>query len=214
MKKITKRNLISGCVVLALVLFMLWGYYSDWTLKITGFGCVPPWCNETILYNEGEINLTVETAVEINFSVNFIDWGTGKVDTGQPFAVLDSEGTVVNGNWTAVEHGLILDNIGNIPVYLDLRVGKTAEEFIGGTNPSYMWKINDSKKDSCDANAGPDEGWLVYANTSTIDVNFCWPLYQNVENNSIEINLNLTIPYDSKVGELTDAVIATASAWE
>src|SRR3989344_4033160 len=68
----------------------------------------------------GEANLTVETAATINFTRNALNWQSGRVNSGQTLAYLDTAaGTVVIGNWTAVTQGLRIENIGNLNVTLN-----------------------------------------------------------------------------------------------
>jgi len=71
----------------------------------------------------GEANLTVEPAATINFTRGALNWQSGRVNSGQTLAYLDTAaGTVVNGNWTAVTQGLRIENIGNLNVTLNLSV--------------------------------------------------------------------------------------------
>jgi hypothetical protein len=160
----------------------------------------------------GSANLTVESAVEINFTNATINWGSGRVNTGKTYAILDSEGTVFQGNWTNQYAGLALENIGNINVTINLKTSKNAASFIGGTNPSYLWKITNLEPGSCNATSNATYGWNTYANVSTTNIMYCSPLQYLDDKDIIEIDVNLTIPYNSFTGVLSDIVTATATA--
>ena len=55
---------------------------------------------------------TCALPISINFTNSSLNWGSGRVDGGQTEAYLDSySGTVTNGNWTAVNGGLVIENI-------------------------------------------------------------------------------------------------------
>ena len=100
----------------------------------------------------GTANLTIESYAAVNFTTDNIDWGSGTVDTegGKDKAYLDTKtGTVTDGNWTANSAGLVLENIGNINVTLDVKAGKSAASFIGGTSPNYTWMFNELESGSC-----------------------------------------------------------------
>ena len=99
----------------------------------------------------GTANLTVESQTSVNFSIDVINWGSGRIDVGETSATLDSEGNITNGNWTVVTAGLVLENLGNVNVTIDLKTGEDASEFIGGTSPSYRWKVSNNESASCTA---------------------------------------------------------------
>ena len=162
----------------------------------------------------GSANLTIEQETSINFTTTMINWSSGKIDDGKTIAYLDSEGNVINGNWTAVSSGLVLENNGNINVTLTLQTGKTAATFIGGTTPSapyYMWKVTNNETGSC--NGGGEA-----LNTSYFDVNqsgaaqFCKNFSYFNASNAIEIDINISIPEDSSKGTLGDTITAVAAA--
>ena len=69
----------------------------------------------------GTANLTVESAITINFTTNQINWGSGRVNAGSPSAGLNTFelANVTNGNWTLqTAGGLRIQNLGNINVTL------------------------------------------------------------------------------------------------
>jgi len=160
--------------------------------------------------SSGTANLSVESLAVINFSDANINWGSGKVDIGKTHAYLDTRsGTVTNGNWTP-DTGLVLDNIGNVNVSLALKVGKTAAQFLGGTSPAYKWLVRnaDTEPGACVNVTALD----VFTDTTTSDTTFCNPLQFYEGNNTIRIDINLSVPYDSHKGALSDVVTATGTA--
>ena len=165
----------------------------------------------------GEANLTVESVVSINFTTAFVDWGSGRVNDGQSIAQLTTLelNNVTNGNWTLTTvGGLRIENIGNVNVTLNLTAGKTAAQFLGGTNPGYQWNITNLEANSC-LNSSSGTGALAHnifydVNTTTAD--FC-NIFQFADgSDTIRIDLNLSVPSDSLTGALTDTITATAEA--
>jgi hypothetical protein len=169
----------------------------------------------------GEANLTVETLAIINFTTRNISWGSGKVHSDVSSASLTTFGTLPNvtgGNFTlSTAGGLRVENIGNVNVSLNLTGGKTAAQFIGGTNPVYKWNITSSEAGSCVNKTGTGEGALNLntfhnVNTTLADSLKCFTLRFESANDEIRIDFNLTIPDDSATGALGDVLTATVYA--
>lgn len=165
-------------------------------------------------YATGEANLTVESTVSINFSNSSVNWGSGRVNTGQTKAYLDTQsGTVTFGNWTAVSGGLVVENTGNVNLTLNLTGGKTAAQFLSGTNPAYKWNVSNFEVGSClNATGGPplytQFGKFSDVNTSTELI--CNTFRFEAGNDTILIAFNLTVPENSLKGALGDIITATA----
>jgi len=167
----------------------------------------------------GEANLTVASSANINFTTFVINWSTGQVNLGETHAILNTaDGTVTNGNWTAVSGGLVLENLGNVNVTLDLQTGKTPTQFLGGTNPGYMWNVTSLESNSCvnDSYEEPfgDVNFTMYgvfASTSTSSTRVCQYFNFISGADTIEIDINLSVPSDSLTGALTDTITATAT---
>ncbi len=160
----------------------------------------------------GTVNLTIESSAVVNFTTFEINWSSGRVNTGQSFAFLTSTGQTINGNWSTVNQGLVLQNIGTLNVTLDLAVGKTAASFIGGTNPGYFWNVTNVEGGSCvNGSVFQLNAWNT-TNSTAPGTRFCNPLRFIDANDTIRIDINLTVPYDSLTGALTDTITATATA--
>lgn len=189
-------------LIFAVILFVVSG---AWLLvsynQTTGFAT-----------STGTANLSVESSASINFTTNNINWQSGKVGVGLTNATLDtSAGTVTGGNWTVVSQGLVLENIGNTNVTLDIKTGKTAATFIGGTSPSYEYNVSNVEASSCTATAGFNLGVWYTVNTTDPGTRVC-DLFQFANGaDTIRIDLRLVVPSDSKTGALGDIITATAT---
>ena len=162
----------------------------------------------------GQANLTVESVVQVNFTTNFVSWGSGRVNPGQSLAQLTTLETnnVTNGNWTlTVPGGFRLENIGNTNVTLDLLAGKTAAQFLGGTGPVYQWNVSNVEATSCANNQTTLMTWFN-VNITSPGTRFCGNFTYYNAADLIRIDINLTVPYDSISGALTDTITATATA--
>lgn len=167
----------------------------------------------------GEVNLTVASNVEINFSTFSIDWGAGVVTypTYSAASLNTSANDVTGGNWTAQGSGLLLDNIGNVNVTLDLAAGSTAASLLGGTGPDYEWNVSNSDATACvNSSDGTPEaaGFVTFAdiNTTGAGTRFCDRFNYATGMNTIEIDIYLLVPYNSKTGPRSDTITATADA--
>lgn len=161
------------------------------------------------------VNITVESAASINFTTDFIDFGNGTVSAGSPNATLDTLGLVDGGTWVNVSGGLYLENIGNVNVSLYLASSKSAADFIGGTNPGYSYNFTDRDTElgSCineTPSSFPQGDWNSF-NTDPGDL-ICDVFGYADAADSIRIDLQLVVPSDSKSGNLTDEIVATATA--
>lgn len=153
--------------------------------------------------DDGKINITIEEVLMVNFSVDNINWGSGSVFSNASFAYLDTLGAVSGGNWTPVNSGFVIKNIGNLNVSLSFTTGKNAESFISGTDPSYKYRISNIDTGACIPPSGfnLDEFYEIpsSANPSKICESFS-------VGSRISFDLALKIPSDSLVGNLSDEV--------
>ena len=167
----------------------------------------------------GEANLTIETVVAVNFTNAHINWGSGRVNNGAPNATLETTegtGSVVNGNWTRVDTGLILENIGNLNVTLNMSGTKTAAQMIGGTGPQYNWLFNFNTGENaatCLNASGASIGFSDnYASVNTTSAEICRFFGFGNSNDALLIDFQVVVPSDSFTGALGDTITATAFA--
>jgi hypothetical protein len=159
----------------------------------------------------GQVNITIDSTATIHFAIDSINFGSGQVSAGNSSATLDSLGNIINGNWTPISEGFKLENTGNVNVSLNLRTGKTASEFLGGTNASYQYNITESEPGSC--LPGPiNLGEWYDVNTTGVGTEICSLFPFNAPNDEINIDVKLVIPSDARAGIQSDSFIATATA--
>jgi len=168
-------------------------------------------------YASGYVNVTVNTQVSINMSMDMINWSGGTVTAGESNATLytsNAEGsTVLRGNWTTSPSALAVANIGNINATLSLETGKNAAGFFGGTNPQYMWNITNKDPSSCN---GATEGLNAWKNVNVTTLGgagiYCTQFGYLTAANEIYINVWVSIPLDAtKTGVQSDTLTVTGS---
>jgi len=159
----------------------------------------------------GVVNVTVNSVVSINFTTDFIDFGSGQVDAGQSSATVDTDGISSNGNWSSPADNFTIVNIGNNNVTLELATGKDAAAFIGGTSPSYQYKISNTEVGSC-TNTTMDLDTWYDVNSTSPGTTICNPFAFEEGYDSIEVGIRLVIPSDASGGTKTDTFTATATA--
>lgn len=192
-------NFFLGIAFFVLV-FSLVGFFSSYNnfieegLLITGNAV-----------DSGLVNVTVMETVLINFTTESINFGSGAVDEGESSALINTWGVVENGSWDNVSSGLALKNEGNVNVSLNLTSYKSANTFIGGTNPEYKFKIDNLDEDAC---SGSGE----YTLNETFDAGSLKTICDLfVINKSISVDVELIIPNDSNLGILSDTVVVVVS---
>ena len=156
------------------------------------------------------LNFVLVLAAEVSFTNSSISWGNGMVNSGADYAILDSESNqVINGSWTPTNDFFVLENIGEENVTLNLKSDINASNFIGGTNPSFKWKVIDSVS-SC-VNASNTE--FTDVNTTENGTRICDVFYNNDSTDEIKIYFKLTIPSDAtKIGVRSATITALISA--
>ena len=158
----------------------------------------------------GVVNVTIESRTNINFSVSSVNFGTGFFDSGKTNATVDTLGNVINGNWTAVTEGFMVENVGTVNVTLDLKTNKNAVAFLGGTGPTYRYNVSNNKADSCIAGEITLGQWND-VNTTSPGTRICNILgYENTMD-VIRIDLELFFSSDISSGNKTDTFTATAT---
>jgi hypothetical protein len=213
---------VSGALAIISVLFALTVVFTPGSLNklgLTGFATAGE--NTT-----GKINLTITSSVLINFTVDTIEWGSGRLETGNNVTLDTSKhlqpdlgnganksiGGNFTGAWGSRTNGLYLSNIGNVNVSINLKTGQNASEMIGGVEitPLYQLNITNNLTGSCIPNAGIDLGTYYDVNDEDPGTRFCNNLSNSPTMNQIRIDILLSIPRDSKVGYMEDNITAQA----
>jgi hypothetical protein len=153
--------------------------------------------------SEGIVNITIEELVLVDFIVDSIDWGAGYVFENASYSAIDTFGNVTNGTWDPVGSGFVIKNIGNLNATLNFSAGKNAESFIGGTTPSYQYRISNIESEACIPPGGfnLEEFYEIpLVGTST---QICETFSVG---KSIAFDLSLVIPINSLIGNLSDEI--------
>jgi len=196
-KRLIKKNLDTTSLVGYIAILVIILSFVNIGVRLTGRAT-------------GIVNVTIESKANINFSVGNISFGTGFFDSGKSNATVDTLGNVINGNWTPVTEGFVIENIGSVNVTLDLKTGKTATQFLGGTTPSYQYNITNNEPGSCTV-VGITLGQWNDVNTTSPGTRICdvFP-YENTRD-VINIDLKLFFSSDIVSGNKTDIFTATAT---
>lgn len=162
----------------------------------------------------GEINLTVEESISINFTTDSIEWGSGRVDDGETSATLNTAAGATNvsqGNWTGNTAGLVVENIGNKDISINLTFGDDADTLLGGTSAINSYQINATDNQGTACTGGVvSAGQFIDADTTTrlVCANFSFVDSKD----ELRFDFKLVIPSDSKTGYISDTVTASIQA--
>jgi len=154
--------------------------------------------------NSGFVNVTVSTSVNVTMTSDNVFWGAGMVDFGETNATIDSEGNVERGNWSVLNEGLVIKNEGNVDTVLSISSNKNAEEFLGGTAPSYQYKVTNVDDEACIPLAGFNLGTYYDINSTVTQVCSSFTVSK-----SVNIDFKLVIPSNSDAGILSSTITAT-----
>jgi hypothetical protein len=159
--------------------------------ELTGFATT----NDT-----GVVNVTINQSAAINFTTQFLDFGSGSVTSGQ-VAVLDSEGTTDFWSGPGTSGQLVLENIGNTNVTLELQTDKSAAAFIGGfSDQAFEAKVSDAGEPGACTGTNVFSG---YAPINTTPQSACGTSFRYEDAmDEIIIDFNMTIP-DEAIGAKT-----------
>lgn len=182
------------------------------------------------------VNLSVLELSEVNWTPGGLNWSQGRIDDGTLGCTIDSAGQTGSGNnctidpfegqdGTAVSNGLNLTNTGNTNVTIKLKSDKTAATFIGGTGASAKWNVSDAW-----GQTGEDANGLQsiceysrnfsittknlgnYTAFATSDTDVCdgnSSLMTTPKNNTLRVDFEFVIPYDSPAGSKSAVITAT-----
>ena len=159
--------------------------------------------------NIGTLAGTIETTTAINFTNDTINFGTISVPGLNPSCEVDTESNSNCSGDTAPANGFIVENTGNRDVSLQLATTNTAATLLGGTVPSYKWKIsNSTEANSCKGALNEYVNVNLTAPGTVICTNFTAYSTRDV----VDIDVLLVVPSDASPGAKTDTFTATATA--
>ena len=159
----------------------------------------------------GAVNITVLQTTSYNVTFGDINWSYGRVTTGQDYAILaTTNGTVENGNWTAVSQGFVVQNDGNIDLVFNISFGKVASSFLGGTSPEYQYNITNNETGSCTVAGGFTlDSWNE---VSAGQIAVCSNLTFLDTSDEVRIDFLLKIPSDAYIDTRGDTLSVSVEA--
>lgn len=185
----------------------------------------------------GTLTLQVAENVEINFTMNQMDWGSGAVDSDKTTCLLQSNytnGTGTGNNCTVDDfYGNVSDfvvaNQGNRNVTLNI-TGKTALNFFNVTGGSYRFNISSKDSEKPCVNASGEVRWANPSGDAN-QTQISWTSFQGTgaaneiaicnetgygvpfdpDNNEFYIGIQLVLPYTA-TGTFTDTITLEATA--
>jgi hypothetical protein len=160
----------------------------------------------------GSVGLTIDGTTQVSFTTTSVAWGTGSVTaTGTP-CTLDTGGTKTGcTGFTAVSAPLVIANTGTFDVILELSSSEDASEFIGGTSPSFQWKVTNNVTDSC--GTLPISDYANVAKTATVACAKFLKAPGCETVGTMNVNLKVVIPSDATVAAQSATITATATKW-
>lgn len=189
-----KDNLVVffSAIILIFSLVGLFSTYTDLKDFLTG---------HAINEDSGQISIVVSPYILLEFTLERIEWGEGYVLAMSNFSRIDTLGNVINGTWDSVENGFVISSFGNVNATLNLSSVSTAEEFLGGSSPTYKYNVTNIKADSCVPGENFNLGEFYDVGLGPDSRNVCSIFKPYGE---IRVDIELGIPYNSNTGNLSD----------
>jgi hypothetical protein len=173
--------------------------------------------------DQARARVNITTRASINFTVDFVDWGSGYVNDTALYCQMNTEGEKNPSNctnFTTVYEGLRLENDGNRNVEVNISANNSAAEFLGGTGPLYEWKMANNESDSCGSigigtNCVTNATALqhqVYTTVPTSPTLICPCFRAQNPSDLINVELQIRIPSDSYTGLRESTITAVGTA--
>ena len=217
----TTHKTLTLILLITLILTLL-GTYSS-LQRISGLKSLTgAWENGST--TRGSVNLTISSSVNINFTQDRANFGSGFVTPGLAACYLETNVENPSCGWiySLPIPALTLENQGNTNVILNLSNGNNSQSLIGGANPGYAWSWNDPENDAtentCTQYASKILPEDVYINITTAYVlntnsSLCSMFNASDLNDVINISFRLLVPNDAPARSgLSDVWTASATA--
>lgn len=169
--------------------------------------------------------VTLESFSSIKFSQSSINFGTGSVNstTGINNCSLTTvdgpgwENSAACAAFSPVTNGFTIENDGNANLTVELISNQSAAQFIGST-ALFLWNVTLNESNSCvnitgarasvypntsDACLGVEAGGAcgsIFESVSTSYKTICPSLLYDNAKDSLNVDINITIPYDAPTG--------------
>ena len=161
----------------------------------------------------GYVNLSITSFTSINVTETDCNFGSGYVEAGANYAILASNGTVIDWNGTGTSSSIIVRNDGNQNVSLNVTSGKNKTEFFGGgTSIDYRaWSFHGVSQTGCIGDLTDYPGVEMDKTPKTM----CTKLFHGsglFGDDEVSIGCYLQVSVDTPTGAKTDTWTFTASA--
>ena len=216
----TTHKTLTLILLITLILTIL-GTYSS-LQRISGLKSLTgAWENGST--TRGSVNLSIASSVNINFTQDRVNFGSGFVTPGQAACFLETSIPNPNCGWTYTTNmpPLLLENQGNTNVILNLSNLNTSQSLIGGTRPGYAWRWAETEGvNSTTCTNGTifmqEEGIfrnITVAYENNVNSSLCRMFNASDANDVINISFKLLVPNDAiaETGKF-DTWTATATA--
>ncbi|MBW3015447.1 hypothetical protein KY330_03430 [Candidatus Woesearchaeota archaeon] len=156
---------------------------------------------------KSDVTFSTESVVSIVVTGD-VDFGSGRVDTGQTAATLYSNGSTELGTWSFSEQPINVKNDGTQNVTLQVKSNVTAGDFLGGgTSPDFAFISFDG-----DASGACVSAISSYTTLTTSSQNVCTPLRNSDATNEANVTLKVVVPQDAPTGSKNAELNFTATA--
>jgi hypothetical protein len=229
--EVSNRTIMA--LLIATVVVSLGGTYISLSAvnnKLTSIGLVP--ITGFAVIPNATATVTVNTISSIKFSQASVAFSTGSVNTASGFnnCTLSTTSASNSGctDFSEVSTPFTIENDGNTNLSVELRSNATATTFIG-SGALFLWNVSVSESGSCVNASGTDRTAVqpntsvgcggttnacgsIFESVSTSNKNICPSLLYNDASDSLNIDINISIPYDAPTGTKIAGIIVTGTA--
>ena len=138
----------------------------------------------------GTLNFTVQESVSIKFNITNISFGSGYVEKDTGHAVLQTNGTVINGTWTPITNFMVLENDGNTNANVSVKATSDPDTFIG-LGGNFSIKVEENLTGACLSSI---QSTFRQIPTTYNDTFLCQVFNHTTGNNRINLQFRLIIP--------------------
>ena len=169
----------------------------------------------------GTAQFNITAVVSIDLTNTLVEFGAGVTDGGVPAIINTGDagtGSVTNGSWSAYSGaGFVVENDGNVAINVTVYSSNDADGFIGGTAAvnQYEWKTDETTDDGSaeTVTCGSKIGSYTEVSTTANATMFCSNLLFGSAADEVELDIQLTIPSDTPVGQKTSTLTFEAHAY-
>ena len=166
-------------------------------------------------------NLTIESTASARFSVSNVDWGSGYVNGTECTLTTMNANNKQCAGFSLVSTPLRLENDGAANLTIRLYADKTAANFIGHADAVFEWNATQGESDSCQnvSSAGVDSTNVNITHfqdmPSSVDTAqvACVNFQYTDANDTMDIDLNVTIPQGASASAKGITIIAIADSY-